>query len=108
MSIETLSSVAAVIGVCIAGINIIVEVLKNLFMQESKHYNLLVLCVSVFMAFFVVCLYCSITSVKFTPLVGVGALVGGIFLSYGAMFGYDNLYGNFMKKLECFFKEENE
>ena len=108
MNIEMLSSIAAICGVCIAGVNIIVEVLKNLFVADSKYYPSLVLAVSVFMAYFVAYAYCSIAEVEFSLLLGVGTLVGGFFLSYGAMFGYDNLYGNFVKKMECFFKGEDE
>lgn len=105
MSIETLSSLAAIMGVCIAGVNIIVEVIKTFFVRDSKHYPKIVLGVSWFMAFFVLFVYCNLAAVQLTPLMGTGAFVGGFFLAYGAMFGYDNLYGNFVKKLGVFFKE---
>ena len=108
MSIEALSSMATVLGVCIAGVNIIVEVLKNIWGKDEAYYPSIVLGVSLFMAFFMVCVYCNINHIAFTPLIGVGTFAGGFFLSYGAMFGYDNLYGNFIKEIEHFFKGDKE
>lgn len=108
MSLEVLSSMAAVLGVCIASVNIIVEVLKSLLVKKDAYYPALVLGVSLLMAFFIVCVYCNLNGVRFTPLIGAGTFVGGFFLSYGAMFGYDNLYGNFVKQLEGLFKGEEK
>lgn len=108
MNIETLSSLAAVAGVCIAGINIIVEVLKVFWVKEQRLYPALVLGVSLFMSFFVLWIYCNCAAKHFTPLLGTGAFVGGFFLAYGAMFGYDHLYGDFVKKIESIFTEEDK
>ena len=107
MNIEILSVAMLVFGVCIAGVNIIVEVLKS-FVKNSAFYPLLVLGVSIFTAFFAVGLYLSWSGEKFTPLVCVGTLMGGFFLCYGAMFGYDNLYGEFIGKIEKILKGNNK
>ncbi len=108
MTVETLSSVAVLAGVCIAGINIITEVLKTFLVKNEDHYPKLVLVVSEIMAFMVTYAYCVLAKVSLTPLLFMGALTGGFFLSYGAMFGYDKLYGQLIKKAEEIFKGENK
>lgn len=100
MSIEFMASLATVLGTAVAAVNIIVEVLKSFWIKKEEGIPLVVTAVSLVMSIIVVYAYCAIESVVFTPLLAMGALVGGFFIAYGAMFGYDNLYGGIIKQIE--------
>lgn len=100
MNIEMLSSLVTVVGVCIAAVNIIVEVLKTFWLKEETSRPLAVLITSELLAFFVAYAYCVIESVKFSLMLGAGTLVGGFFVAYGAMFGYEKLYGEVFERLK--------
>lgn len=100
MSIEFLTNLAAVCGVCIAAVNVIVEVLKAFWLKEEASRPLAVFITAEFIAFFVVGAYCVLQGAKFDFMIGMGAFFGGFFVAYGAMFGYDKLYGEVFKRLE--------
>ncbi|MGM9551922.1 MAG: hypothetical protein ACI3XA_06650 [Clostridia bacterium] len=108
MNMEGLSVLMAAIAVCIGAVNIITEVLKAVFLKEESDKPLAVFIVSE-----VVCAvafyFCSVMlKVKVTPLTVLGSVAGGFFIAYGAMYGYDNLYGNFLKNIESFFKKNEK
>lgn len=105
MNIEMLSSLAAVAGVCIAAVNIIVEVLKTFWLKKETSRPLAVLVVSVLLCYLVAYVYCEIESVIFTPMMALGTFVGGFFVAYGAMFGYDKLYGEVFERFEKTLKQ---
>ncbi len=104
MSIEFLSNLAAVAGVCIAAVNVIVEVLKAFWLKEETSRPLAVFVTSEFVAIFVVGAYCVLEGVKLSLMIGMGAFFGGFFVAYGAMFGYDKLYGEVFQSLEKLWK----
>lgn len=106
MSVENLTGLAAVCGVCIAAVNIIVEVLKSCWLKEETSRPLAVIVTSEVMAFFVMYAYCVIESIKFTPMFILGTFVGGFFIAYGAMFGYDKLYGELLERLKEMVKND--
>ena len=105
MSIETLTNLAAVCGVCIVAVNIIVEVLKSVWLKAETSRPLAVVVTSEVVAFFVVYAYCHLENVSFSPMLGTGTFFGGFFVAYGAMFGYDKLYGELFKSMEKLFKK---
>lgn len=100
MNIEQISSLAAIAGVCIAAVNIIVEVLKSFWLRAETSRPGAVVAVAEAVAFFVVYAYCVLSGAKFTLMLGLGAFAGGFFIAYGAMFGYDKLYGTFFESLK--------
>ncbi len=104
ISIETLSNLAAVFGVCIGAVNVIVEVLKACWLKKEVKMPYAVLITSEVIAFFAAYAYCVIenVSMNFTMISGVAA--GGFFIAYGAMFGYDKLYGEVLESIENIFK----
>ena len=104
MSIEFLADLAAVCGVCIAAVNVIVEVLKAFWLKEEASRPLAVFVTAELIAFFVVGAYCVLEGIRFDFMIGMGAFFGGFFVSYGAMFGYDKLYGEVFKSLEKLLK----
>ncbi len=104
MSIEFLTNFAAVAGVCVVAVNIIVEVLKSFWLKEDTSRPLAVLVVSEVVAFFVMYAYCVLEGVKMSLMLGVGTFVSGFLVAYGAMFGYEKLYGELFKGLEKLLK----
>ena len=64
MSIEILTNFAAVCGVCIAAVNVIVEVLKAFWLKEETSRNMAVLITAEFVTFFAVGAYCLIKGIK--------------------------------------------
>ena len=100
MSIDALTSLLAVCGFCIAAVNVIVEVLKSFWLKKETSRPLAVLVVSQVIAFFVMYAYCVLEKINFSPMLVMGTFVGGFFVAYGAMFGYDKLYGEALKALE--------
>ena len=100
MSIEFLTNLAAVCGVCIAAVNVIVEVLKAFWLKAEDSRPLAVFITSEVVAFFVVGAYCMLQGVKLSFMIGLGAFFGGFFVAYGAMFGYDKLYGEVIERFE--------
>ncbi|MBQ8003005.1 MAG: hypothetical protein IJ297_06150 [Clostridia bacterium] len=102
MSIEFLTNLAAVAGVCIVAVNIIVEVLKSIWLKAETSRPLAVVVVSEIVVFFVVYAYCVLENASFSLMLGAGTFFGGFFVAYGAMFGYEKLYGELIKSLEKF------
>lgn len=100
MSVENLTNLAAVMGVCIVAVNIIVEVLKSFWIKNDTVRPIAVLIVSEVICFLVVWMYCEIEKTLMEPMVAAGTFVGGFFVAYGAMFGYEKLYGKVFKSLE--------
>ena len=104
MSIEFLADLSAVCGVCIVGVNIIVEVLKAFWLRSETSRPLAVFITAEFVSFFVVGAYCLLEGIRLDFMIGMGAFFGGFFIAYGAMFGYDKLYGELIKSLEKLFE----
>ena len=100
MSIENVASLAAVGATMVAAVNVIMEVLKSFWLKEEIHRPPVVVLVSVLLSYAVAYAFCVINECKFTPLLAIGAFVGGFLVAYGAMFGYDNLYGEIFKRIE--------
>lgn len=105
MSIEILTNFAAVCGVCIAAVNVIVEVLKAFWLKEETSRPLAVFITAEVIAFFVVGAYCVLEGIRFSFMIGSGAFFGGFFVAYGAMFGYDKLYGEVLEHFGKAFRE---
>lgn len=100
MSVEILADLAAVSGVCIAAVNIIVEVLKAFWLKEETNRPLAVFITSELIVFFVIGAYCALEGITLNFMIGAGAFFCGFFVSYGAMFGYDKLYGEMLERLK--------
>lgn len=107
MDIEMLSYLAAIAGLCVVSVNIIVEVLKSSLLRSETARPPVVLIVSEITAFFTMYLYCCAENVPFSFLTGIGAFAGGFFIAYGAMFGYEKLYGELLNGLERFLKNSD-
>ena len=108
MNIENLTDLAAVTGVCIAAVNVIVEVLKAFWLKAETSRPLAVFVTSELIVYFVVGAYCMMENITLNFMIGAGAFFGGFFVAYGAMFGYDKLYGEVLKRFENSLKNSKD
>ncbi len=88
ISISQISAVIAAVGVLVAAVNIVVEVLKKLTWEKIPT-NILAFIVSEVLTLAAFLAYCQIYAVPAAWYSVFGAIVGGIMVSYAAMFGYD-------------------
>ncbi len=100
MGVEGLSLILTAAGLCVGVVNIIVEVLKTFLIKKKEHIPIAATVVSIAVSFMGLWVYCGYKAVAFTPMITVGAVVGGFFIAYGAMFGYEKLYGEVLKNIE--------
>lgn len=105
MNVDFLTNLVAIGGVCVAAVNVIVEVLKTFWLKKETSRPLAVLAVSEVICFFVMYMYTELKSVVFEPMMVFATLVGGFFVAYGAMFGYDKLYGELFEALKKLVKK---
>ncbi len=90
ISVSELSALIAAVGVLVALVNIVVEVLKKLTWDKIPT-NLLAFIVSEALTLAAFFAYCQIYAVPAEWYSVAGAAVAGIMVSYAAMFGYDKL-----------------
>lgn len=81
----------AVIGGLIALTNLTVEVFKKIIPDEKFPTNLLAVIVSLIFTLAGFFAFANIKEIKIEWYYVVAAIVTGILVSYGAMFGYDKL-----------------
>ncbi len=108
MNVNFLTDLAAVCGVCIVGVNIIVEVLKTFWLKKETSRPIAVLAVSEALCCFLMWVYCEKANVVFEPMMAAGTFVGGFFVAYGAMFGYDKLYGEIIDSVKKIGRKDEE
>lgn len=80
-----------VIGALVVAVNIIVEVLKQLVPNEKFPTNIMAIIVSMILTMLAFLAYAQRTGVAVQWYHVAGAVVAGIFVAYGAMFGFDKL-----------------
>lgn len=93
MNIDMTTYVAmalAVVGVLVALVNIITEVLKKV-LWDKLPTNILAVCVSMVLTLIAFFAWCSITGTPILWYYVVGAIVLGFLVAYAAMFGFDKL-----------------
>lgn len=86
--------------------NIVVEVIKSFAGLNDKPTKLVTFIVALVLTelmAFLVCMYYQITITWLVPIISI---VLGFVVSYGAMFGFDNLYGELLDKLKSLFTKE--
>ena len=80
------------VAVLILCVQIITEIIKKVITDESKYYNLIVLCVSVVLTVAATVAACMIAGITITWYIILAAIVLSFFVAYGAMLGYDKLF----------------
>lgn len=95
---EIISQILMLVGVLVILVNIITEVVKNVFeMKEAKEINIFVTVLSVALTVLVLLAYCQIKAITLTWYIAISFIVIGFMVSYAAMFGYDKLLSYFEK-----------
>ena len=80
------------VALLILCVQIITEIIKSVITDESKYYNLIVLCVSVVLTVATAIAACMIAGITITWYIILAAIVLSFFVAYGAMLGYDKLF----------------
>lgn len=88
---EYISIFVTAVGILIALVNVITEVLKKVITDDIFPTNALAICISEVLTVSAVLGYCSIYQQKIYWYIVAGAVICGILVAYGAMFGYDKL-----------------
>lgn len=89
MEVIDMSLVLAIIGGLVLATNVITEVIKHSLKDFPA--QILALVVSMTLTMFVFFGFTSYMGIAVTWYMVVGAAVAGLFVSYGAQFGYDKL-----------------
>ena len=97
---EMLSALFIAMGGCILAVNIIVEVLKTFLLKAEASRPLAVFITSEIVVFLAMYAYCVTKNEAFSLLLCLGGFAGGFFVAYGAMFGYEKLYGKVLESME--------
>lgn len=87
-----MSIMALVIGLT----NIITQVVKKITYDKIPT-QVVVAIVSVVLCIAGILAWCAVTGTTVTWYIILGAFTSGLLAAYGAMFGYDNLYGELWK-----------
>ena len=90
-----------IVAVLVVFTNIVAEVLKNCFNKLPAQVTVTI--IGILLTIFAIIVYCIMSEVPIQWYYIVGGLIGGVCVSYAAMFGYDNLYNKIM---EAFKKQE--
>lgn len=80
--------ITAILVFCV---QIITEIIKGIFTDDSKKYNIIVLVVSIILTVAAAIIASNILSFPLTWYVIFVAVVASFFIAYGAMLGYDKL-----------------
>lgn len=90
--------VLTIVGVLVAFVNIITEVMKNVTgLSGSTAINRFVLVVSIILSVAVFVAYWQIKQLELAWYLILGFIVIGFMVAYAAMFGYDKLLSHFNK-----------
>lgn len=80
------------VALLILCVQIITEIIKSV-VDDKKHYNLIVLLVSLILTVITVIVMCQVLiKIALTWYIIAGAIVLSFFVAYGAMLGYDKLF----------------
>jgi len=89
-NIISISALITVIGILVAIVNIVVEVVKKVTWDKIPT-SLLAVIISVVLTVIAFFAYAQITNLAIVWYMVVGAVVVGMMVSYAAMFGFDKL-----------------
>jgi len=89
------SIVLTIIAVLVAGVNIIVEVFKKLFPKLPT--NILVFAVAIVVSQLTLWIWAAVAGFPVLWYYIVAAVILGVFVAYGAMFGFDKLKDTFQR-----------
>ena len=97
--VETLGYFSAALAVVVILVNIITQVVKG-FTYDKIPTRVVAFITAIVLCVAAVYVYCAVKSIPVAWYYVVGAIVGGFVAAYGAMYGYDNLYGELGKAIK--------
>ena len=84
-------AVVLITAILVFCVQIITEIVKGIFTNNSKKYNIIVLAVSIVLTVAAAMIASSVLNFALTWYVIFIAFVASFFVAYGAMLGYDKL-----------------
>ena len=87
-----LTVVVAAVLVLIALTNVFTQVVKKLINREKYPAQVVVFVIAEALTYLTMAIMCSILAVQILRYYWVLAFIVGVLVTYGAIFGYDNLY----------------
>lgn len=85
-----------IVGVLVIFVNIVTEVIKNIFeLKEAKTINIFVTVFSVLLTVLTLIAYCQVKVIALTWYMAIAFIIIGFMVAYAAMFGYDKLLSYF-------------
>lgn len=96
----TYSLIVMVFALLVVVTNIIVQVVKSISGIKDKPTKIIATVVGIFLTVASLVAYCEINSIAITWYYIVSSVVIGVIVAYGSIFGFDNLYGEFLDKLK--------
>lgn len=95
---EIVSHVLMIIASLVIVVNIVTEVVKNVFeLKNAKTINIFVTIFSVILTVLCMIAYVQLEAIVLTWYMAVAFIIIGFMVAYAAMFGYDKLLSYFEK-----------
>lgn len=94
------STLVIVLAVLVLLTNIIVQLVKDISCLKDRPTKVVALIVAIVLTVCATMAYFQINSLVLTWYIIVAALIVGFIVAYGAIFGFDNLYGDLLDKLK--------
>lgn len=94
------STLVIVLAVLVLLTNIIVQLVKDISCLKERPTKVVALIVAIVLTVCATVAYFQINSLVLTWYIIVAALIVGFIVAYGAIFGFDNLYGDLLDKLK--------
>lgn len=97
---------ATLFAILVVVVNILTQIFKSFASKSEIPTRVFVLFVSIALTVIVFVAACQIYSIQIMWYMIIGAIVTGFVVSYCAMFGYDNLYGELKELVKKLFGGE--
>lgn len=92
-----------ILAVLVIVTNIIVQVIKSFSGLKDKPTKVVATVVAIILCVGATIAYCQIANVVLAWYTVVASIILGFIVAYGAIFGFDNLYGEFLDKIKKLF-----
>lgn len=94
------SMIVIILALLVAITNVIVQVIKDLTGIDNVPTKRVTTLVAIVLTVASYCMYCQVSNTAITWYSLFASIVTGFIVSYGSIFGFDNLYGDFLDKLK--------
>lgn len=89
-----------VLAILVLITNIIVQVIKDFSGLKDKPTKIVTTVIAITLCVLATIAYCQIFSVALAWYILVASVILGFIVAYGAIFGFDNLYGDLLDKIK--------